>query len=78
MEKIGDELVEERRLLQVDRMAASRQDREPGGGDAALHQEGRLETRFFLVACDDQHRHVDRLHFGGEVIERRSARLDAR
>ena len=56
--------VEQRRLLQVDAVAAHRQHRETRGANAALHEQIGLQRRLLLVAEHDQRRNVDRLHLG--------------
>src|SRR6476469_5020179 len=69
-QKIAERLVEQRRLLDVHRVAALRKDREPGGRDVLLEINARLDAGVVLVAADDQRRQRDLLDLRLELIKR--------
>src|SRR5204862_3461850 len=77
MEKILQQLVEERRLLEVDAVSAFRQHGERGRRGAALDQDARLDAGLVLVAGHDEEWHLQSGELARHVIEGRPARLHA-
>src|SRR5258706_12193829 len=75
VQEILEQAVEERGLLEIDRVPALRQDREPRFRDAALHEQAHFEARLLFVSCQDERRGRDPLHLLGQRIERWPARL---
>src|SRR5258708_3608020 len=77
VEEVVELLVEQRRLLEVDRVAGIRQHDQAGIRDGLLHQEPGLQAQPVLVAGHDQGRRRDSLHLVDTVVERWAAHLHA-
>src|ERR1043165_3086849 len=76
-QKIPQRLVEQRRLLDVHRVAALRENREARGRDVFLEINARLDAGVVLVAADDQGRQRDLPDLRLELVERRPTGLIA-
>src|SRR5690348_6580511 len=69
--EIRHHLVEQRRLLDVDDVAALREHHQPRRHDPLLEIHARLDTRIVLVADHHQRRHRDSPDLLLEVVDRR-------
>ena len=69
--------VEDRRLLQVDGVAALGDDNQAGVRQPSFHEEGRLETRLVFIADHDKRWHLQAWQLVANVVDRLAPDLDA-
>src|SRR5262249_53784126 len=74
--EFGERRVHHRRLLAVDSVARTRHHQKRRGRSGALDEYAAVETRFVLVADDDQQRHRELLELALHLPQRRPLELE--